>query len=90
MRGVTDLHNFPGIGPLGHPTLSLDRDVAVRPGEKTRGRVPAGADTDALALVVVSVLHHVALTSHTDLTAEHRIQQVIGALTDGFPAAAPS
>lgn len=58
--------------------------------EQSRGRVPADADTDALALAVVSVLHHVALTGHTDPTAEHRIQRVIGALTDGFPAAAPS
>jgi AcrR family transcriptional regulator len=58
--------------------------------EHQLGRVPATADTEALALTVVAVLHHVALTGGTDSTADTRIRRVMGALTDGFPAAAPS
>ena len=51
--------------------------------------MPAAADTGALALAVVSVLHHVALTAarpgggHPDPAGD-------GALTGGFPAVARS
>ncbi|WP_405101117.1 TetR/AcrR family transcriptional regulator [Micromonospora sp. NBC_01412] len=58
--------------------------------EQRLGRVPAGADTEALALAVVGVLHHVALTGQTDSTTDNRIQRAIDALTDGCPAAALS
>jgi len=58
--------------------------------EQQLGRVPAGADIEALALSVVAVLHHVALTGGTEPAAATRIQRAIGALTAGFPAAAPS
>ncbi|MFI5490179.1 TetR family transcriptional regulator [Micromonospora echinaurantiaca] len=58
--------------------------------EQRLGRVPAGVDTAALALAVVGVLHHVALTCDAGPPAGTRIRQVLTALTDGFPAAAPS
>jgi hypothetical protein len=58
--------------------------------EQRLGRVPAGADTRALALAVVGVLHHVALTGETGRAAHHRIRRAITALTDGFLAIAPS
>jgi AcrR family transcriptional regulator len=50
--------------------------------EQQLGRVPAGADAGALALTVVAVLHHVALTGGG--AADVRIQRAIGALT-GYP-----
>jgi AcrR family transcriptional regulator len=46
--------------------------------EQRLGRVPAGADTEALALVVAGVLHHVALTGRTEAAAD----RAIGALLD--------
>ncbi len=52
--------------------------------EQRLGRLPAGADTEALALVVVGVLHHVALTGGSESTAD----RAIGALTDALPAGA--
>jgi AcrR family transcriptional regulator len=58
--------------------------------EQQLGRVPAGADTEALALAVVGVLHHVALTGGTDSAAYTRIQRAMGALTDGFSSVTPS
>jgi AcrR family transcriptional regulator len=58
--------------------------------EQQLGRVPAGADTQALALAVVGVLHHVALTGETGSAADTRIRRAMTALTDGFPAIAPS
>ncbi|SCL47334.1 TetR/AcrR family transcriptional regulator [Micromonospora peucetia] len=54
--------------------------------EQQLGRVAAGADTEALALAVVGVLHHVAVTDGTDSAAETRIRRAMGALFDGFPA----
>ncbi|MER7417415.1 TetR/AcrR family transcriptional regulator [Micromonospora peucetia] len=58
--------------------------------EQQLGRVAAGADTEALALAVVGVLHHVALTDGTDSAADTRIRRAVDALTDGFPATAAS
>lgn len=58
--------------------------------EQQLGRVVAGADTEALALAVVGVLHHVALTDGTDSAADSRIHRAIVALTDGFAAIASS
>jgi AcrR family transcriptional regulator len=55
--------------------------------EQRLGRVPAGADTEALALSVVGVLHHVALTDQTG-TTDSRIRRAMAALTAGFPAVA--
>jgi len=55
--------------------------------EQQLGRVPAGADLPALALTVVAVLHHMALTGETTDT---RVRRAMKALTDGFPAVTPS
>jgi AcrR family transcriptional regulator len=56
--------------------------------EQQLGRVAAGADTEALAVAVVGVLHHVALTGETAPAATSRIRRAIAALTDRFPAIA--
>ncbi|MFD6568437.1 TetR/AcrR family transcriptional regulator [Micromonospora profundi] len=56
--------------------------------EQRIGRVPAAVDTEALALVVVGVLHHVALAGQADSSASRRIERAIGVLTNGFPAVA--
>jgi len=58
--------------------------------EQRLGRVPAGADPEALALAVVGVLHHVALIDGTDAAADDRIRRAVSAITGGFPAVAPS
>lgn len=58
--------------------------------EQRLGRVPAGTDTEALALTVVSVLHHVALAGGTDAAADTRIRRAMESFTGGFPAATPS
>ncbi|TDB75301.1 TetR/AcrR family transcriptional regulator [Micromonospora sp. KC723] len=54
--------------------------------EQQLGRVPAETDAEALALAVVGVLHHVALTGATGSAANVRIRRAIDALTAGFPA----
>jgi len=41
--------------------------------------VPTGADVEALALAVVAVLHHGALTGGTEPAAATRIQRAIDA-----------
>ncbi|MGN9812502.1 TetR family transcriptional regulator [Micromonospora sp. BQ11] len=56
--------------------------------EQQLGRIPAGADTEALALAVVGVLHHVAITDGTNPVADGRIRRAMTALTDGSPAVA--
>ncbi|MER7004513.1 TetR/AcrR family transcriptional regulator [Dactylosporangium sp. NPDC000555] len=56
--------------------------------EQRVGRIPAAADTEALALAVVGVLHHVALTDGADPAAESRIRRAMIALTDGSQAVA--
>ncbi|RSM64262.1 TetR family transcriptional regulator [Actinoplanes sp. ATCC 53533] len=54
--------------------------------ERQLGRVPAGADPEALALAVVGVLHHVALSGGTDSAAATRIRRAVDALADyGVP-----
>lgn len=53
--------------------------------ERQLGRVPTGADTEALALAVVGVLHHVALAGESGSAANTRIRRAMAALTDGFP-----
>ena len=54
--------------------------------EQQLGRVPAGADPEALALAVVAVLHHVALIDGTGSAADNRIRRAVSALTDyGVP-----
>ncbi|MEV6815247.1 TetR/AcrR family transcriptional regulator [Micromonospora sp. NPDC051296] len=58
--------------------------------EQQLGRVPAGADTAALALVVVGLLHYVSLSNGANPTAKTRIRRAVTALTGGFPAVAPS
>lgn len=54
--------------------------------EQRLGRVSTGADTEALALAAVGVLHHVALTGELG-SAESRIRRTVAALTDGRPVA---
>ncbi|MCW3819220.1 TetR/AcrR family transcriptional regulator [Micromonospora sp. DR5-3] len=54
--------------------------------EQQLERIPAGADTEALALAVVGVLHHVALTDGTDPAADGRIRRTMTALIDGSQA----
>ncbi|MDG9677859.1 TetR/AcrR family transcriptional regulator [Micromonospora sp. DH14] len=54
--------------------------------ERQRGRLPAGVDTEALALAVVGVLHHVALIDATDDVAHARIRHTVTALAESFPA----
>lgn len=76
---------------LGGGTAGLravERAIAAYLAAESRlGRVPAAADTEAIAFTVVAVLHHLALTgAPTDGT----VRRLIGALTDGFPAVAPS
>lgn len=56
--------------------------------ERRLGRLPAGADTEALALAVVGVVHHVALTGGTGPASQSRIHRALGALTGGARAAA--
>ncbi|TDC72521.1 TetR/AcrR family transcriptional regulator [Micromonospora sp. KC606] len=79
---------------LGNGTAGLQAVERAATGyltaEQQLGRVPAGTDTEALAMAVVGVLHHVALTGGTGSAADARIRRAIDALTDGFPAAAPS
>ncbi|WP_327010841.1 TetR/AcrR family transcriptional regulator [Dactylosporangium sp. NBC_01737] len=58
--------------------------------EQRLGRVPAGADTGALALAVVGVLHHVALTADPGPAGPAGIRRALAALTGGFSAVAPS
>ncbi|MEU6072843.1 TetR/AcrR family transcriptional regulator [Micromonospora sp. NPDC047074] len=58
--------------------------------EQRLGRVPAGTDTEALALAAVGVLHHVALSGETGPMADTRIRRTMAALTDGFAAVARS
>ena len=69
---------------LGSGTAGLqavERAVAAYlAAEQQLGRVPAGADTEALALALVSVLHHVALTGGTESAADTWIQRAMGAL----------
>jgi AcrR family transcriptional regulator len=48
--------------------------------EQRLGRVPAGADPEALALAVVGVLHHVTLSGGTDSAAATRIRRAVEAL----------
>ncbi|GIJ30234.1 hypothetical protein Vqi01_53960 [Micromonospora qiuiae] len=57
--------------------------------ERNLGRVPSGADTQALALAVVAVLHHIVLSGETEAAARTRIRRTTGALT-AFPASTPT
>ncbi|HEX8630288.1 MAG TPA: helix-turn-helix domain-containing protein [Catenuloplanes sp.] len=57
--------------------------------ERHLGRVPAGADTEALALAVVGVLHHVVLTRETGPT-DSLIRRAVAALTAGFQPSPPA
>ncbi|MEV4508170.1 TetR/AcrR family transcriptional regulator [Dactylosporangium sp. NPDC049525] len=57
--------------------------------EQRLGRVPADADTEALALTVVAVLHYVAFTAGPGPSTDARIRRAMAALTRGFPAVAP-
>lgn len=51
--------------------------------EQRLGRLLADADTEALALAVVGVVHHVALTDGTHPAANTRIRRAMTALADG-------
>ena len=71
---------------LGHGNAALQAFeravVAYLLAEQRLGRLPAGADTEALALAVVGVLHHVALTDGAGPSADDRIRRAMTALTD--------
>lgn len=54
--------------------------------EQQLGRVPADADTEALALAVVGVLHYIALTSEDRAPAETLLRRAVAALTADFRA----
>ncbi|GAB3851756.1 TetR/AcrR family transcriptional regulator [Dactylosporangium cerinum] len=58
--------------------------------EQHLGRIPAAASPEALALVVVGVLHHVALTAAPGPASDTLIRSAMATLTAGFPAVAPS
>ncbi|MEV2237446.1 TetR family transcriptional regulator [Micromonospora sp. NPDC049891] len=58
--------------------------------EQHIGRLPAGADTEALAVTVVGVLHHVALTDGEDPAAADRIRRAITALTASATVPGPT
>jgi AcrR family transcriptional regulator len=85
---AADVEAVLGSGTAG--LQAVERAVAgYLAAEQRLGRVPAGADPAALALAVVGVLHHVALTGGTDSAAGARVQRSMRALTGGFPAVAP-
>ncbi|MET7423516.1 TetR/AcrR family transcriptional regulator [Dactylosporangium sp. NPDC005555] len=75
---------------LGERTAGLEAVEAAAArylaAEQRLGRVPAGADTEALALAAVAVLHHVALTASDGA----RVRRAIAALAGGFPVATGS
>ncbi|MFI6761739.1 hypothetical protein ACIBF5_21625 [Micromonospora sp. NPDC050417] len=84
---VVNIEAVLGTGTAG--LRAVERAIAVYlTAEQRLGRVPAGADTEALALAVVGVLHHVALTEEIDSGADTRIRRAMAALTDSFPAVA--
>ncbi|NGM15937.1 TetR family transcriptional regulator [Verrucosispora sioxanthis] len=61
---------------------ALERTVAgYLAAERHIGRLPAAADTDALAVAVVGALHHVALTDGANPAAPSRVRRAITALT---------
>jgi AcrR family transcriptional regulator len=76
-----------GAGTAGLPAVER-ATVRYLNAERRLGRVPAGADTDALALAVVGVVHHVALTGRAGRAADNQVRRAIAALADRLPAAA--
>ncbi|MEV6493271.1 hypothetical protein AB0M20_32315 [Actinoplanes sp. NPDC051633] len=88
---VAEVEAVLGGGSAG--LQAIERAVAgYLAAEQRLGRVPAGADTDALALTVAGVLHHVALTDGGDHGAnpgaETRLRRAIAELI-GAPAHRP-
>ncbi|MGC4765991.1 TetR/AcrR family transcriptional regulator [Micromonospora sp. DT46] len=84
---VTQVETVLGGGTAG--LQAVERAVAgYLAAERQLGRVAVGADVEALALAVVGVLHHVALTGGTDPAAPLRIQRAVAALTGDLPAIA--
>ncbi|RKR92180.1 TetR family transcriptional regulator [Micromonospora pisi] len=84
---VANIEAVLGTGTAG--LQAVERAIAgYLTAEQQLGRVPTEADTEALALAVVGVLHHVALTEETGSTAQTRIRRAMATLTDGFPAVA--
>ncbi|MFI5842650.1 TetR family transcriptional regulator [Catenuloplanes sp. NPDC051500] len=69
---------------LGHgsaPLPALERAVtAYLTAEQER--LPAGVDAEALALAVVGIVHHLALTAGTSSEAAGRIRRAIAALVE--------
>ncbi|GIJ31151.1 TetR family transcriptional regulator [Micromonospora sediminimaris] len=76
----------------GSAALSaLERTVAgYLTAERHIGRLPAAADTEALAVAVVGALHHIALTDGDDPAAASRIRRAITALTTAATVREPS
>ncbi|MEH0937642.1 TetR family transcriptional regulator [Micromonospora psammae] len=85
---AADVEAVLGNGTAGLRTLE-SAVAGYLAAERHLGRVPEGADTEALALTVASVLHHVALTDGTSPMAHPRIRRALAALTNDFPAVAP-
>ncbi|MFC7545205.1 TetR family transcriptional regulator [Plantactinospora sp. GCM10030261] len=56
--------------------------------ERRHGRISSRADPEALALAVIGVLQHVALTDGTDPAADDRIRRAITALIDSVQGVA--
>ncbi|MFG2061627.1 TetR/AcrR family transcriptional regulator [Micromonospora sp. NPDC048871] len=77
------------LGPGSAGLQPVERAIAgYLAAEQRLGRVPAGAEPEALALVVTAVLHHLALTDGTGPPAADRLHRAIAALTDSFPTVA--
>jgi AcrR family transcriptional regulator len=69
---------------LGDTATGLDAiqraTAAYLAAEQRLGRVPESADTDALAIAVVGVIHHLALTGEATAVAHTWIRRVVTAL----------
>jgi AcrR family transcriptional regulator len=81
---AADVEAVLGSGTAG--LQAIERAVAgYLAAEQRLGRVSAGTDTEAMALLVVGALHHVALTGRPGSAAD----RAVGVLTGTFPATAP-
>ncbi|MFI1991690.1 TetR family transcriptional regulator [Actinoplanes sp. NPDC020271] len=76
------------LGPGGAPLPALERAVTAYLTAE-RDRLPAHADAEALALAVVGLVHHVALTDGASAKAAGRIRRAVTALVEVRPATMP-
>ncbi|MDG6108881.1 TetR/AcrR family transcriptional regulator [Dactylosporangium aurantiacum] len=77
-----------GAGTAGLAALE-GAAAAYLAAEQRLGRIPAGTDTDALALAAVGVVHHAALTTAPGSDPAGRVRRALAAIT-GSSAATPS